>query len=61
MACFDCEMPSDGEEILITLDGRVKMDVCYKDGEFWLHSGYDWVYDVVAWMPSPKPYKGSEE
>ena len=59
---MDCEMPSDEEEILVTTRyGRVEKDVCYEDGEFSLDSGYDWIDDVVAWMPLPEPYKESEE
>lgn len=59
---IDCEMPSDEQEILvITRYGTVDKDVCYMDGEFSLDSGYDWIDDIVAWMPLPEPYKESEE
>lgn len=59
---LDCEMPADEEEILITTRyGTVEKDVCYVDGEFSLDSGYDWIDDVIAWMPLPEPYRESEE
>lgn len=59
---MDCEMPSDKQEIFVTTRyGRVEKDVCYEDGEFSLDSGYDWIDDVVAWMPLPKPYERRDE
>ena len=66
-AChLDSIMPYDGQRILITTKGGfVELDECYSDDgcTFSLDSGYDWVDDVVAWMPLPEPYKaeGSEE
>ena len=58
---IDCEMPYDEQEILIqTKNGYIRWDVCYEDGEFSLDSGWDWVEDILAWMPLPKPYKESE-
>ena len=55
---FDCEMPSDEQEILITTShGYVYKDVCYIDDGFSLDSGYDWIEDIIAWMPLPEPYK----
>ena len=57
---MDCEMPSDEQEILVTTRyGTVEKDVCYEDGEFSLDSGYDWIDDIVAWMPLPEPYTNS--
>ena len=56
---LDCEMPSDEQKILVTTRwGTVEADMCYEDGEFSLDSGYDWIEDIVAWMPMPEPYKG---
>lgn len=63
---LDCQMPNDDEEVLVTVKGRngnlyVGNDTCYYDGSYYsLDSGYDWVDDVVAWMPLPEPYKESE-
>lgn len=59
---IDCEMPCDEQEILVqTKSGYVRWDVCYEDGEFSLDSGWDWIEDIVAWMPLPEPYKGGVE
>lgn len=59
---LDCEMPSDEQEILVTTRyGTVEKDVCYEDGEFSLDSGYDWIDDIVAWMPLPEPYEEGAE
>ena len=61
---IDCDMPSDGEEILVqTKRGYIGLDICYEEGEFFLDSGWDWIEDIVAWMPRPKPYRkdGEEE
>ena len=61
---LDCEMPDDGQEILVTVKHKnwigVEKDVCYVDSEYSLESGYDWD-DIIAWMPLPEPYKEEEE
>lgn len=58
---IDCEMPCDEQEILVqTKSGYIRWDVCYEDGEFGLDSGWDWIEDIVAWMPLPEPYKGGD-
>lgn len=60
---LDNLMPDDGEEILITVKNRkgrvwVEKDTNYTDTDgSYLDSGYDWVEDIVAWMPLPEPYK----
>ena len=59
---IDCEMPCDEQEILIqTKKGYIRWDVCYEDDGFSLDSGWDWIDDIIAWMPLPEPYKGGEE
>ena len=59
---LDCVLPGDGEEILITTKhGYVEKDTAYYDDGYYLDSGYDWVDDVVAWMPLPEPYKEESE
>ena len=64
---FDNIMPDDGEEILVTVrcrgGSRVCQDVCYYYDGFRLDSDRDWIDDIAAWMPLPKPYmenKGDE-
>ena len=59
---LDCILPEDGEEILITTKyGSVEKDTAYCDDGCYLDSCYDWVDDVVAWMPLPEPYKAESE
>lgn len=59
---IDCKMPCDGDEILVqTKSGYIRWDVCYEDGEFSLDSGWDWIEDIVAWMPLPKSYREESE
>lgn len=65
---FDCPMPEDGQEILISGSWGVTEDVADNDiaGEgftsYWLEGNGDWD-GVDAWMPKPEPYKkgGKEE
>ena len=63
--CYlDSIMPYDGQRILVTTKGGyVELDECYSDDgrTFSLDSGYDWVDDVIAWMPLPEPYKAESE
>jgi hypothetical protein len=55
---IDSEMPADGEQILVTTKrGEVERDTCLEDNGFYLDSGWDWIDDIVAWMPSPTAYK----
>ena len=55
---LDCVMPQDEQEILVqTKNGEVRWDVCYEEDGFILDSGWDWIDDIVAWMPLPKPYR----
>ena len=57
---FDCAMPDDGQEILIsTKSGYVMSDVCRIDDGHYLEDRGD--FDgVSAWMPLPEPYKDEE-
>lgn len=58
---IDCTMPDDGDEILVTTtSGYVEEDICYIDDGYSLDSGYDWIEDIIAWMPKPTPYKESK-
>lgn len=60
---FDCQLPEDGEEVLVTTStGEVTTTTFYDEGldgcyfEFYEDDG-----DVIAWMPKPKPYKAESE
>ena len=57
-ACiFDCKMPEDGQEILVSFSTFVSMDKCeIDDGCYGLEENGDWD-GITAWMPIPKPYK----
>lgn len=67
LTMFDCHMPEDEQEILVTVQGSkregrwVEKDICYVEDGYSLDSGYDWIDDIVAWMPLPQPYKGESE
>lgn len=56
---IDCEMPDDGEEILIaTKEGIVSCDICQIDEGYYLVNYCDW-NSVLAWAEMPK-YKNRE-
>jgi len=59
---FDCPMPDDGQEILIsTRYGTVKADTCVIDEYGCGLEEYDDWEDVIAWMPLPEPYKEADK
>jgi hypothetical protein len=60
---LDCVMPDDGQEILTTTKGGyIEFDTCFHDGcGYSLDSARDWIADITAWMPLPKPWKGDKE
>ena len=54
---FDCPMPDDGQEILVSYRKWICMDKCEIDcGCYGLEGNGDWD-GVVAWMPLPDLYK----
>lgn len=55
-----CQIPDDGEDILVT-DGEVVWHDTWIecDEGYVLDSGYE-LYKCLAWMPLPKPYKEEE-
>lgn len=63
---FDCPMPEEGQEILISTSWGVSKDICEYDctddgmGLFSLEENCDWD-GVTAWMPLPEPYKKPEQ
>ena len=58
---FDCQMPDDGQEILVSYRKWIGMDKCEIDGGcYGLEGNGDWE-DVIAWMPAPEPYKEEKE
>lgn len=63
---FDCPMPQDGQEILISTSYGVSTDYCVFDctdegmGLYSLEELGDWD-NVKAWMPMPEPYNDPNE
>lgn len=60
---FDCKLPEDGEEVLVTTStGEVTTTTFYDEGldgcyfEFYEDDG-----DVIAWMSKPSGYKAESE
>ena len=60
---MECELPEDGQEILITVNNNghepVQIDTFFGGGgeECALDSGYDLCDEAVAWRPLPEPYQ----
>lgn len=58
---FDCVLPDDGDEILVSNGRFVWMDVFCNDIDgCYLDSGDD-IDEDMAWMPLPKPYRDESE
>ena len=54
---FDCPLPDDGQEVLISVYGGVEVDTFVQDANDGCYfEGRD-IDDVDAWMPLPLPYK----
>ena len=56
---FDCPMPEDGQNILVSTKYGVEYDTCYLDDGYYLDSDRDWE-EVYAWQPLPEPYKEAD-
>ncbi len=63
---MDCELPEDGQRILITVNNNghepVQMDTFFVGGgeECALDSGYDLCDEAIAWRPLPEAYQEEE-
>ena len=53
---FDCSLPDDGQEVLISTPWGIVITAFYTDYGYYF-DGYEDKGDVVAWMPLPEPYK----
>lgn len=53
---FDCELPDDGEEVLVTTPWGVKTTTFYEDYGCYFEC-YEDDGDVLAWMRLPKGYE----
>ena len=58
---FDCVLPDDGDEILVSNGRFVWMDTFCNDIDGCYLDGGDDIDEDMAWMPLPKPYKGGEK
>ena len=58
---FDCPLPEDGQEVLITVYGYVEVDTFIKDDNDGCYFECRDISDVKAWKPLPEPYKESEK
>lgn len=57
---LDCPLPEDGEDVLITVNGRTWIDTFIRDDTDGCYfESYD-IDEVKAWMPLPKPYDPQE-
>lgn len=54
---FDCVLPDDGDEILVSNGRFVWMDTFCTDIDGCYLDGGDDIDEDMAWMPLPKPYK----
>lgn len=55
---YDCRMPDDGQEVLITTSwGAVCEDTYHADDVLAGFEDHDDPDDVIAWMPKPEAYK----
>ena len=59
---YDCELPNDGQEILVTTEWGVDKTTFYNDTyEGCYFENYEDDGDVIAWMPLPEEYKEVDE
>ena len=57
---FDCVLPDDGDEILVSNGRFVWMDAFCNDIDGCYLDGGDDIDEDMAWMPLPEPYKGGD-
>ena len=56
---LDCPLPDDGQEVLISWCGLVRVDTFVQDNNGCYFEGID-IDDVDAWQPLPQPYEPQE-
>lgn len=57
---YDCQMPEDQQEVLVSTKWGVRTDIYYKDVDGCYFENYCDEDDVLAWMPFPQPYKEAD-
>lgn len=63
---FECELPEDGQQILVTIVSPRKPDTKIVQIDYWnddcedcgLDSGWEPMKEATAWMPMPEAYQG---
>ena len=58
---FDCPLPDDGQEVLISVNGEVTLDTFERDGNDGCYFEYADIELVDAWMPKPEGFKRGAE
>lgn len=56
---FDCPLPDDGQEVLISVNGYTGVDTFVIDEGCYFEQAD--IFDVDAWQPLPEPYKAESE
>lgn len=57
---YDCKLPEDGQEVLITTKNGFVTSTTY-DADYFVFESYEDVDDVVAWMPMPEPFDAKKK
>ena len=61
MTIYDCELPDDGQEVLITTSWGAVEKTTFRRDDYNICEFEDYDEDdVIAWMPLPIPYKEEE-
>lgn len=59
---YDCPLPDDGQEVLVTANnGYVYIDTFCNDYNGRYFENFCDVGDAIAWMPMPEPFKRGDE
>jgi len=58
---YDCHLPDDGEEVLVTTPWGVDKTTFFNDDEYGAYfECYEDYGDVLAWMPLPERWEGNK-
>ena len=56
---LDCQIPHEGQEVLISYEDEVDIDTMCYDNNGWYFDNHGGIEGIDAWMPLPKPYKST--
>ena len=54
---LSCELPEDGQEVIVSVNGSVYFDIFMRDDADGCYFENHDIEEVDAWMPLPKPYE----